>query len=229
MFDAFLLDRSHETSEEAGPFELPRDYVDYVDGKLRSDGVRSFLASRGIALPEGSADDPPTAQTVNGLANRKNALLLELLQRQGVDVYEGRSASSRPRARRGCGGQSSRRARTAGRCSPPRASRTSSRCGSTGSSPGSGGCAGSRRSGNDILLDHHGRDILVDGGGVDALDTLDRRGGDLMNGGPAPDRCLGEVRDTRHPRRVCRRRRDLPPILAPLQGRQLPVRRVAGR
>jgi beta-phosphoglucomutase-like phosphatase (HAD superfamily) len=89
MFDAFLLDRSHETSEEAGPFELPRDYVDYVDGKLRSDGVRSFLASRGIALPEGSADGPPTTQTVNGLANRKNALLLELLRRQGVDVYEG--------------------------------------------------------------------------------------------------------------------------------------------
>ena len=52
-------------------------------------------------------------------------------------------------------------------------------------------------SGNDILLDHHGRDILVGGGGVDSLDTLDGRGGDLMNGGPAPDRCLGEVRDIR--------------------------------
>jgi beta-phosphoglucomutase family hydrolase len=89
MFDAFLLERSHGTSEETRPFELPGDYVDYVDGKLRSDGVRSFLASRGIELPEGSADDPPTAQTVNGLANRKNALLLELLRRQGVDVYEG--------------------------------------------------------------------------------------------------------------------------------------------
>ena len=89
MFDAFLLERSHETSEETRPFELPGDYVDYVDGKLRSDGVRSFLASRGITLPEGSPDDPPTAQTVHGLGTRKNDLVLELIRTRGVDVYEG--------------------------------------------------------------------------------------------------------------------------------------------
>lgn len=89
MFDAFLLERSRETREEPRPFELPGDYVNYVDGKLRSDGVRSFLGSRGIALPEGSADDPSTAQTVHGLANRKNVLLLERLRLEGVDVYEG--------------------------------------------------------------------------------------------------------------------------------------------
>jgi beta-phosphoglucomutase family hydrolase len=89
MFDAFLLDRSRETGEETHPFELPRDYVDYVDGKLRSDGVRSFLASRGIALQEGSPDDPPTAQTVHGLGTRKNDLVLELIRSRGVDVYEG--------------------------------------------------------------------------------------------------------------------------------------------
>ena len=66
MFDAFLLERWRETGEETRPFELPGDYVDYVDGKLRSDGVRSFLASRGIALPEGSADDPPRRRPSTG-------------------------------------------------------------------------------------------------------------------------------------------------------------------
>jgi beta-phosphoglucomutase family hydrolase len=89
MFDAFLLDRFRETGEQLRPFELPRDYVDYVDGKLRADGVRSFLASRGIELPEGSADDPPTADTVNGLGTRKNDLLLELIRNRGVEVYDG--------------------------------------------------------------------------------------------------------------------------------------------
>ena len=89
MFDAFLRGRSPEAGEETRPFELPRDYVDYVDGKLRADGVRSFLASRGITLPEGSADDPPAADTVNGLGTRKNDLVLELIRSRGVEVYEG--------------------------------------------------------------------------------------------------------------------------------------------
>ena len=60
-----------------------------VDGKLRPDGVRAFLASRAIALPEGSADDPPTALTVHGLGMWKNDLVLDLIGRRGVDVYEG--------------------------------------------------------------------------------------------------------------------------------------------
>jgi len=89
MFDAFLLERSRKTGEPFRPFELPADYVEHVDGKLRMDGVRAFLASRGIVLPEGSDDDPPTAETVHGLGSRKNALVLELIRSRGVDVYEG--------------------------------------------------------------------------------------------------------------------------------------------
>ena len=89
MFDAFLLDRSGQTGEPFRPFEIATDYAAYVDGKLRQDGVRSFLASRGVELPEGAPDDPPTAQTVHGLGTRKNDLVLDLIERDGVEVYEG--------------------------------------------------------------------------------------------------------------------------------------------
>jgi beta-phosphoglucomutase family hydrolase len=89
MFDAFLLDRSRQTGAPFRPFEIATEYPRYVDGKLRQDGVRSFLASRGIALPEGLPDDPSTAVTVNGLGTRKNHLVLELIERDGVEVYEG--------------------------------------------------------------------------------------------------------------------------------------------
>jgi beta-phosphoglucomutase family hydrolase len=92
MFEDFLLQRAgreHDDHEDLRPVKMPSDYVRYIDGKLRSDGVRSFLESRRIALPEGSADDPPTAETVHGLAGRKNALVVDLLERNGVDVYEG--------------------------------------------------------------------------------------------------------------------------------------------
>ncbi len=89
MFDAFLLDRSRQTGEPFRPFELPADYAEHVDGKLRQDGVRVFLASRGISLPEGSADDSPQTETVHGLGNRKNELVLELIRKRGVGVYEG--------------------------------------------------------------------------------------------------------------------------------------------
>jgi beta-phosphoglucomutase-like phosphatase (HAD superfamily) len=71
------------------PFDLVRDYDEYVDGKPRLDGVRDFLASRGIELPEGSSDDPPDAETVHGLANAKNELVLRLIREQGVEAYEG--------------------------------------------------------------------------------------------------------------------------------------------
>ena len=60
-----------------------------MDGKTRSDGVRDFLASRDIQLPEGSADDPPNAETVSGLGNRKNNLVNEVIERIGVEPYEG--------------------------------------------------------------------------------------------------------------------------------------------
>jgi beta-phosphoglucomutase family hydrolase len=64
-------------------------YLRYVDGKPRRDGVRDFLASRGITLPEGEPDDPPEADTVAGVGNRKNVLLLERLDRDGVEVMPG--------------------------------------------------------------------------------------------------------------------------------------------
>jgi beta-phosphoglucomutase family hydrolase len=84
MFDAFLRARP----EPFVPFDAVHDYDTYVDGKTRSDGVRSFLESRGIVLPEGAPDDPTGAETVRGLGNRKNALVLELIRRQGVEPYE---------------------------------------------------------------------------------------------------------------------------------------------
>ena len=89
MFDGYLRQRSARTGEAQPPFDSAADYGEYVDGKPRSDGVRSFLASRGIELPEGDADDPPDAETVAGLGNRKNELVLELIREQGVEAYEG--------------------------------------------------------------------------------------------------------------------------------------------
>src|SRR5205814_6597885 len=70
-------------------FDAVADYSAYVDGKPRYDGVRSFLASRGIELSEGDPSDPPSSETVCGLGNRKNELVLALLRRHGVEVYEG--------------------------------------------------------------------------------------------------------------------------------------------
>jgi HAD superfamily hydrolase (TIGR01509 family) len=89
MFDAFLGARAGRASEPFVPFDALGDYDEYVDGKPRYDGVRSFLASRGIELPEGGPDDPPDAETVSGLGNRKNDLVLELIRRDGVEAYEG--------------------------------------------------------------------------------------------------------------------------------------------
>src|SRR5205823_10317523 len=89
MFDAFLRERAARTGEPFVSFDLVADYTAYVDGKPRYDGVRSFLASRGIVLPEGDPSDPPSAETVCGLGNRKNELVLALLKRDGVETYEG--------------------------------------------------------------------------------------------------------------------------------------------
>ncbi len=71
------------------PFDPKADYTAHVDGKPREDGVRDFLAARGITLPEGSREDPPTAETVHGVGNAKNVKLLEVLKRDGVEVFEG--------------------------------------------------------------------------------------------------------------------------------------------
>ena len=83
VFDAFLKARGEK------PFDLVRDYDEYVDGKPRLDGVRDFLTSRGIELPEGSRDDPPGTETIHGLANAKNGLVLRLIHDEGVEPYEG--------------------------------------------------------------------------------------------------------------------------------------------
>jgi beta-phosphoglucomutase family hydrolase len=89
MFDDYLLERSRRTGEPFAPFDPVADYARYVDGMPRADGVRSFLASRGIALPEGGPDDPPEAETVRGLGNRKNVLVRTLIAEGGVEVYDG--------------------------------------------------------------------------------------------------------------------------------------------
>ena len=89
MFDAYLQKRAAERGEPFRPFEIATDYRLYVDGKPRFDGVRDFLASRGIQLPEGHPDDPPQVETVGGLGNRKNELVNEVIEDTGVKPYEG--------------------------------------------------------------------------------------------------------------------------------------------
>lgn len=89
MFDEFLRERASETGTEFVPFDPVRDYDQYVDGKPRLDGTRSFLEARSISLPEGSESDPPGSPTVWGLSNRKNEMILKVLERDGVEVYEG--------------------------------------------------------------------------------------------------------------------------------------------
>ena len=89
MFDEFLRDRAARTGEPLVPFDPVRDYDEYVDGKPRQEGARSFLASRGITLPEGGPADPPGTPTVAGLSNRKNELVLDKIRAGGVAVYPG--------------------------------------------------------------------------------------------------------------------------------------------
>jgi beta-phosphoglucomutase family hydrolase len=89
MFDGYLRERAARTGEEFVPFDPVADYTRYVDGKPRYDGVRSFLSARGIELLEGESGDPPAAETVRGLGNRKNELVLRLIREEGVEVYDG--------------------------------------------------------------------------------------------------------------------------------------------
>jgi HAD superfamily hydrolase (TIGR01509 family) len=89
MFDEYLRNRATQTGEAFRPFDLATDYRLYVDGKPRFDGVRDFLASRGLQLPEGSPDDPPQVETVGGLGNRKNDLINDIIQEVGVEAYGG--------------------------------------------------------------------------------------------------------------------------------------------
>jgi beta-phosphoglucomutase family hydrolase len=88
-FDAFLKTWSQEHGEKFVPFDSGDDYQKYVDGRPRADGVRTFLASRDITLPEGSPDDGPDQETVNGIGNRKNELVLQKIKEGAVQVYDG--------------------------------------------------------------------------------------------------------------------------------------------
>ena len=89
MFDEYLENRAVENGEVFRPFDLATDYLRYVDGKPRFDGVRDFLRSRGIQLADGDPKDPPERETVCGLGNRKNDLVNEVIAAKGVAPYEG--------------------------------------------------------------------------------------------------------------------------------------------
>lgn len=89
MFDDFLRARAARTGQQFVPFDPAEDYRTYIDGKKREDGVRSFLAGRGITLPEGGTGDSADAETVHGLGNRKNDMFQQTLHTDGVTVFEG--------------------------------------------------------------------------------------------------------------------------------------------
>lgn len=89
MFDDFLNRRAAQGKEPFQPFDIASDYKLYVDGKLRYEGVRSFLASRKIALSEGTPEDPASADTVCGLGNRKDELVKAAIDRGEVEAYPG--------------------------------------------------------------------------------------------------------------------------------------------
>jgi beta-phosphoglucomutase family hydrolase len=89
MFDAFLSQRAERDGEKFVPFDPAADYRKYVDGKKREDGVRSFLESRGIELPDGDPDDSGDADTIYGLGNRKNDAFQKVLEKDGVEVFDG--------------------------------------------------------------------------------------------------------------------------------------------
>jgi len=88
-FDGYLRQRAERTGDDFVPFDAIADYDSFVDGKPRADGTRSFLQSRQIDLPEGDADDPPDAETVQGVGNRKNDILLRRIRADGVQAYDG--------------------------------------------------------------------------------------------------------------------------------------------
>lgn len=87
LFDDYLKVWSAHTHTPFGPFDVEVDYQKYVDGKPRTNGIASFLASRGIVLPYGEPSDLPDQESVCGLGNKKNAIFHQLLQTQGVKVF----------------------------------------------------------------------------------------------------------------------------------------------
>ncbi|WP_138417765.1 HAD family hydrolase [Sinomonas gamaensis] len=95
LFDEYLA------SVKKGPAYTDTDYFDHIDGKPRFDGVRDFLASRGITLPEGPIDDAPEHETVQGLGNRKNRIFNEIIENDGVAPYPGSARLVEAARRRG--------------------------------------------------------------------------------------------------------------------------------
>jgi len=87
LFDSYLYQRARAEGGEFVPFDPGEDYRRYVDGKPRYDGVASFLESRGISLPRGGPDDPPSDDTVCGLGNQKNQYFVKHLRTQGVEAF----------------------------------------------------------------------------------------------------------------------------------------------
>jgi len=88
MFDEYLELQARKSDRDYEPFDIERDYLEYIDGKPRYDGVRSFLASRGIEIATGDEQDPPDRETICGLGNRKNNLFQEELEQGGVEAFE---------------------------------------------------------------------------------------------------------------------------------------------
>ncbi len=88
MFDTYLKDREKRFGEPFRAFSHSEDYLPYVDGKPRYEGVKSFLESRGIILPYGDASDDVSQETYCGIGNRKNIVFNEILERDGVEVYD---------------------------------------------------------------------------------------------------------------------------------------------
>ena len=88
MFDEYLKGRAEAGGDPFRPFDMP-DYLRYIDGKPRAEGVRSFLSSRGIEVPDGTPADGPGTETIQGLGNRKNELVLRLMEERGVEAFEG--------------------------------------------------------------------------------------------------------------------------------------------
>ena len=101
MFDGYLRGRARRDGSRFRPFDEKADYDRYLDGKPRYDGVRSFLSSRGIRIPEGRPGDRPGSETVTGLGDLKNEMVLQLIRERGVRTYEGSIRYVRAARRRG--------------------------------------------------------------------------------------------------------------------------------
>ena len=88
MFDSYLKKRGEEEGKHYEPLVIETDYREHIDGIPRYDGVRNFLQSRGVSLPEGTPEDEPGEETIAGLGNLKNMYFQELLRQDGVEVYK---------------------------------------------------------------------------------------------------------------------------------------------